>query len=98
MDNFVFRNPTKIFFGRGMEAQVNLLDTGRVGDWASHDIEHELSGIYDVAHGAGLAVVFPAWMKHALSQDVARFAQLAARVWNVKLDQAGVRKVLELAV
>ena len=47
-------------------AHNNLLNTGRVGDWASHDIEHELSGIYDVAHGAGLAVVFPAWMKYVL--------------------------------
>ena len=39
-------------------AHNNLLGTGRVGDWASHKIEHELSAIYDVAHGAGLAVVF----------------------------------------
>jgi len=46
----------------GTIAHNNLLDTGRVGDWASHDIEHELSGIYDVAHGAGLAVIFPAWI------------------------------------
>jgi alcohol dehydrogenase YqhD (iron-dependent ADH family) len=70
----------------GTIAHNNLLNTGRIGDWASHDIEHELSGIYDVAHGAGLAVVFPAWMKHTLSRDPVRFAQWAARVWNVDLD------------
>jgi alcohol dehydrogenase YqhD (iron-dependent ADH family) len=70
----------------GTIAHNNLLNTGRIGDWASHDIEHELSGIYDVAHGAGLAVVFPAWMKHTLARDPARFAQWAARVWNVDLD------------
>ncbi len=70
----------------GTIAHNNLLNTGRIGDWASHDIEHELSGIYDVAHGAGLAVVFPAWMKHTLTRDPARFAQWAARVWNVDLD------------
>ena len=70
----------------GTIAHNNLLNTGRVGDWASHDIEHELSGIYDVAHGAGLAVVFPAWMKLTLDQDVARFTQWAARVWNVDMD------------
>ena len=46
-------------------------------------IEHELSAIYDVAHGAGLAVVFPAWMKRVYTHDVARFAQFAGRVWNV---------------
>jgi len=70
----------------GTIAHNNLLNTGRVGDWASHDIEHEISGIYDVAHGAGLAVVFPAWLKHVLRQDVARFAQWAVRVWNVDMD------------
>ncbi len=67
----------------GTVAHNNLLNTGRVGDWASHDIEHELSGIYDVAHGAGLSVVFPAWMKYLYRHDINRFAQFAARVWNV---------------
>lgn len=70
----------------GTVAHNNLLNTGRTGDWGSHDIEHELSGIYDVAHGAGLAVVFPAWMKHVVSHDRARFAQWAVRVWGVELD------------
>ena len=67
----------------GTIAHNNLLDTGRIGDWASHSIEHELSGIYDIAHGAGLAVVFPAWMKYNYQHDVTRFAQFAARIWNV---------------
>ncbi len=74
------------FLWAGTIAHNDLLDTGRVGDWASHAIEHELSGIYDVAHGAGLAVVFPAWMKHTLARDPARFAQWAVRVWNVDHD------------
>ena len=67
----------------GTIAHNDLLSTGRTGDWASHCIEHELSGIYDIAHGAGLAVVFPAWMKKVYTHDVARFAQFAHRVWNV---------------
>jgi alcohol dehydrogenase len=70
----------------GTIAHNNLLNTGRVGDWASHDIEHEISGIYDVAHGAGLAVVFPAWMKHVLHHDLNRFVQWSVRVWNVEMD------------
>jgi hypothetical protein len=74
------------FMWAGTIAHNNLLNTGRIGDWASHDIEHEISGIYDVAHGAGLAVVFPAWMKYTLHHDVNRFAQWAARVWNVDTD------------
>ena len=70
----------------GTIAHNDLLGTGRIGDWASHMIEHELSGIYDVAHGAGLAVVFPAWMRHVYKNDVQRFAQFAVRVWDVEYD------------
>lgn len=74
------------FMWAGTIAHNNLLNTGRVGDWASHEIEHEISGIYDVAHGAGLAVVFPAWMKYTLTHDLTRFVQWAVRVWNVDMD------------
>ncbi|HHV98261.1 MAG TPA: iron-containing alcohol dehydrogenase [Clostridiaceae bacterium] len=72
----------------GTIAHNDLLDTGRIGDWASHDIEHEISGIYDIAHGAGLAIVFPAWMKYVYKHDIDRFAQFAVRVWNVDMDFA----------
>jgi alcohol dehydrogenase YqhD (iron-dependent ADH family) len=65
-------------------AHNDLLSTGRIGDWASHQIEHELSGIYDVAHGAGLAVTFPAWMRHVYKNDVGRFARFAVNVWGVE--------------
>ncbi len=85
----------------GTIAHNNLLNTGRIGDWASHDIEHEISGIYDVAHGAGLAVVFPAWMKYVLQHDLDRFVQWSVRVWNVEMDvfnpeataRAGIEKM-----
>ncbi len=70
----------------GTQAHSDLIGMGRVGDWASHDIEHELSAAYDVPHGAGLAVVFPAWIKHAYRHDAARFAQWAHRVWEVEAD------------
>ncbi len=68
----------------GSVAHNGLLGTGREDDWGSHMIEHEISGIYDVAHGAGLAVVFPAWMKYVYKMDVERFAQFANRVWGVE--------------
>jgi alcohol dehydrogenase len=68
----------------GTQAHSDLIGMGRVGDWASHDIEHELSAAYDVPHGAGLAVVFPAWMKQVHRHDPARFAQWARRVWEVE--------------
>jgi len=69
----------------GCIAHNDLLGTGRSGDWGSHDIEHELSGIYDVAHGAGLAVIFPAWMTFVYKHDVNRFVQFANRVWDVEI-------------
>ena len=69
-------------------AHNDLVGTGRIEDWASHNIEHELSGIYDVAHGAGLAVVFPAWMIYVYKLNIDRFVQFAARVWDVDIDFA----------
>lgn len=70
----------------GTLAHNDLLGTGRIGDWGSHDIEHEISGIYDIAHGAGLAIIFPAWMKYVYKHDINRFAQFAHRVWDVEID------------
>lgn len=70
----------------GMLAHNNCCGVGRGQDWASHDIEHELSAIYDCAHGAGLAVVFPAWMTYTMEHDVMRFAQVANRVWGCSMD------------
>jgi len=72
----------------GMMAHNNSCGVGRTQDWASHDIEHELSALYDCAHGAGLAVVFPAWMTYNMKNDVNRFAQLAVRVWGCDMDFA----------
>jgi hypothetical protein len=67
----------------GSMAHSGLLGVGRIGDWASHDIEHELSGVYDIAHGAGLAIVFPAWMKYVYEDNLDRFVQFSTRVMKV---------------
>ncbi len=72
----------------GMVAHNNLVGVGREQDWASHGIEHELSALYDVAHGAGLAVVFPAWMAYVMKHDINRFAQIAVRVWGCHMNFA----------
>lgn len=74
----------------GTIAHNGLLGTGRIEDWASHKIEHELSGIYDVTHGAGLAVIFPAWMKYVYKHNKSRFLQFALRVWDIEPDFANV--------
>ena len=76
----------------GTVAHSDLLGMGRIEDWASHMIEHEISGIYDVAHGAGLAVVFPAWMQYVYQEDVNVFARFATRVWAVEPDFAHPEK------
>jgi len=70
----------------GMLAHNNCCGVGRNQDWASHNIEHELSAVYDCAHGAGLAVVFPAWMTYNMHHDVMRFVKLAVRVWGCEMD------------
>ena len=70
----------------GMVAHNDICGVGREQDWATHTLEHELSALYDVAHGAGLAVMFPAWMKYNMKQDVNRFAQFAVRVFGCEMD------------
>ena len=67
-------------------AHNETVGVGRVGDFASHQLEHELSALYDVAHGAGLAVVFPAWMRFQLKRHTMRLAQFANRVYNVPVN------------
>lgn len=76
----------------GTVAHNNLVGVGRDQDWASHGIEHELSALYDVAHGAGLAVIFPAWMTYVMKHDVNRFAQMAVRVWGCEMNFANPEK------
>ena len=70
----------------GMMAHNNSCGVGRTQDWSSHNIEHELSALYDCAHGAGLAVVMPAVMRYNLKYDIMRFAQVATRVWGCSMD------------
>lgn len=70
----------------GMIAHNNICGVGRDQDWSSHDIEHELSAVYDCAHGAGLAVVFPAWMTYVMEHDSMRFAKIAVRLWGCQMD------------
>lgn len=70
----------------GTVAHTNLCGVGREQDWNSHGIEHELSGLYDVAHGAGLAVIMPAWMEFVHDHNVMRFCQMATRVFGCQMN------------
>lgn len=75
------------------DARANIMWAGTVAhngtcgvgceeDWASHFMEHEVSAVYDVTHGAGLAVIFPAWLTYMAYHNVGKVAQYAARVWD----------------
>ena len=70
----------------GTMAHNNSCGVGRSQDWNSHNIEHELSALYDCAHGAGLAVTMPAVFRYVMKHDVMRFAKVAVRVWGCQMD------------
>ncbi|MEK3866971.1 iron-containing alcohol dehydrogenase [Paenibacillus sp. FSL H7-0716] len=71
----------------GTMALNGMVSMGFAGDWATHNIEHAVSAVYDIPHGGGLAILFPQWMKYNLSTNPARFRQLAVNVFGV--DPAG---------
>ena len=67
----------------GTVAHNGLVGMGRAQDWGCHNMEHELSAIYDVAHGAGLAVLTPGWMEYVYKDNVPMFVQFAVNVMGV---------------
>lgn len=67
----------------GTIAHNGICGVGRKEDWSVHALEHELSALYDVTHGAGLAVIYPAWMTWMVSRNPHKIAQLAKRVFGV---------------
>ena len=85
----------------GALAHNGLLDTGRIGDWASHALDHELSALFDLAHGAGLAIIFPAWIRYNIKENTPRLARFAVKVWGVDgafydLEQAAMEGVFRM--
>jgi alcohol dehydrogenase len=77
----------------GTMALNGILQMGLRGDWATHRIEHAVSAVYDIPHAGGLAILFPNWMKHVLDENVARFKQLAIRVFDVNPEGKSDREV-----
>ncbi len=67
----------------GTMALNGMLSMGYRGDWATHNIEHAVSAVYDIPHGGGLAILFPNWMKHNIKVKPERFQKLAIRVFGV---------------
>jgi alcohol dehydrogenase len=77
----------------GTMALNGMLSMGFRGDWATHNIEHAVSAVYDIPHGGGLAILFPNWMKHNLHVKPERFAKLAERVFGVNPEGKSTEEV-----
>jgi len=70
----------------GSVAHWGLLGMGVQEDWATHQIEHELSAMFDVTHGAGLAAVWPSWARYTMHENLSRFVRFAVNVMDVPND------------
>ena len=70
----------------GSLAHNDLTGCGAIGDWATHNLEHELSGMFDVSHGAGLAAVWGSWARYTRHNNLARFVRFAVNVMDVTQD------------
>lgn len=68
------------------------------GDWSSHLIEHELSGEFDVTHGAGLAVIIPAWMKYVYKQNIPQFFTWATKIMGLPPENNNQEMIIEEAI
>ncbi|OCA98272.1 iron-containing alcohol dehydrogenase [Clostridium beijerinckii] len=77
----------------GSLSHNDLTGCGSVGDWSCHQLEHELGGMFDVAHGAGLAAVWGSWARYVYKSNVSRFVQFAVNVIGITNDFYNPEKV-----
>lgn len=102
----VMKNPTDYvsranIMWAGSLAHNDLTGCGTSGDWATHNIEHELSGMFDVSHGAGLASVWGSWARYVREENLPRFARFAHNVMGIdttgmtdmEASEAGIKAV-----
>ena len=82
-----YRHRAQIMWA-GSVAHWGLLGMGVQEDWATHQLEHELSGMFDVTHGAGLAAIWPSWARYTLHENLSRFVRFAVNVMDVPNDFA----------
>ncbi|MBS4198262.1 iron-containing alcohol dehydrogenase [Bacillus sp. FJAT-49732] len=83
LENYEYRETILYCGTMALNGMVNM---GYSGDWATHNIEHAVSAVYDIPHGGGLAILFPNWMKHNLQVNPSRFKKLAVRVFGINPD------------
>jgi hypothetical protein len=80
-----YRYRAQIMWG-GSVMHNDLTGCGVASDWATHQLEHELSGMFDVTHGAGLAAIWPSWARYVMHQNLSRFVRFAVNVMDVPND------------
>ena len=80
-----YRHRAQIMWG-GSVAHNGLTGCGISDDWATHQLEHELSGMFDVTHGAGLAAIWPSWARYVMHENLSRFVRFAVNVMDVPND------------
>ena len=80
-----YRHRAQIMWG-GSLAHNGLTGCGVADDWATHQLEHELSGMFDVTHGAGLAAIWPSWARYVMHENLSRFVRFAVNVMDVPND------------
>ena len=80
-----YRNRAQIMWG-GSVAHNGLTGCGISDDWATHQLEHELSGMFDVTHGAGLSAIWPSWARYVMHENLSRFVRFAVNVMDVPND------------
>ncbi len=80
-----YRYRAQIMWG-GSLMHNGLTGCGVSDDWATHQIEHELSAMFDVTHGAGLAAIWPSWARYVMHENLSRFVRFAVNVMGVPND------------
>ena len=88
---FVLDNPSNYRYRAQIMWAGSLMHNGLTGcgvsdDWATHQLEHELSGMFDVTHGAGLSAVWPSWARYVMDANLSRFVRFAVNVMDVPND------------
>ena len=92
-----YRNRAQIMWA-GSLAHNDLTECGTEKDFATHRLEHELSALFGVTHGAGLAALWPSWARYTIKNHLSRFVQFAGNVMGISVDYAHPEETAERGI
>lgn len=90
LENYELRKTILLGGTLGLNGFLRL---GYIGDWATHEIEHAVSAVYDIPHAGGLAILFPNWMRYNVAVNPERFAKFAVNVFGVSNGEKTVEEI-----